>query len=327
MTTSSATCEKNFITVATFPFQCKSTRNRRQCVKCVIHQCVKVVSFNTLTSEKVLPQWVYVGYVILWHSTNTSIHLDTLNVWTLKAKQKIPGMCFHLQSGLINSNAFPHILRLIRNLQITKKTTNADKIFLMRWWKGICFDTFVWIMMPWHRYTFRIIGPLWGEGVHQVLIDTPHSGSVMWSFDIFFFWLTKKLLKKSRLGWFGMAWRSMSWWRHQMETFSASLAICAGNSPITGEFPAQRPVTRKFDVFFDLRLNERLSKQSWGWWFETPSRPSWRRSNVNVNWAALYSLRQEPSSFFSTVKVTLNGEKDDRRPENDPTPERRLLLW
>ena len=41
-----------------------------------------------------------------------------------------------------------------------------------------------------------------------------------------------------------------------METFSALLAICVGNSPVTGEFPAQRPVTRSFDVFFDLRLNE-----------------------------------------------------------------------
>ena len=60
------------------------------------------------------------------------------------------------------------------------------------------------------------------------------------------------------------------WWRHQMETFSALLALCAGNSPVTGEFPAQRPVTRSFDVFFDLRLNKRLSKQSWGYWFETP---------------------------------------------------------
>ena len=39
-----------------------------------------------------------------------------------------------------------------------------------------------------------------------------------------------------------------------METFSALLAICAGNSPVLGEFPAQRPVTRSFDVFFDLHL-------------------------------------------------------------------------
>ena len=40
-----------------------------------------------------------------------------------------------------------------------------------------------------------------------------------------------------------------------METFSALLAICAGNSPVPGKFPAQRPVTRSFDVFFDLRPN------------------------------------------------------------------------
>ena len=53
------------------------------------------------------------------------------------------------------------------------------------------------------------------------------------------------------------------WWRHQIETFSALLAICAGNSPVTGEFPAQRPVTQSFDVFFDLCLNKRLSKQWW----------------------------------------------------------------
>ena len=48
-----------------------------------------------------------------------------------------------------------------------------------------------------------------------------------------------------------------------METFSALLAICAGNSLVNGEFPAQRLVTQSFDVFFYLRPNERLSKQSW----------------------------------------------------------------
>ena len=47
-----------------------------------------------------------------------------------------------------------------------------------------------------------------------------------------------------------------------------------------GEFPAQRPVTRSFDVFFDLRLNKWLSKQWRGWWFETLSRPLWRHHNV-----------------------------------------------
>ena len=45
------------------------------------------------------------------------------------------------------------------------------------------------------------------------------------------------------------------------------------NSPRTG------PVTRSFDVFFDLCLNKRLSEQSWGWWFETPPRSLWRHCN------------------------------------------------
>ena len=72
----------------------------------------------------------------------------------------------------------------------------------------------------------------------------------------------------------------ISWWRHQMETFSALLALCAGNSPVPGEFPVQRPVTRSFDVYFDLRLNKRLSKQWWGWWFGTQSCPLWRHSNA-----------------------------------------------
>ena len=66
---------------------------------------------------------------------------------------------------------------------------------------------------------------------------------------------------------------------HQMETFSALLAICAGNWPVPGEFPTQRPVTWSFDVFFDLRLNKGLSKQCCGWWFETLSRPLWRHRN------------------------------------------------
>ena len=47
-----------------------------------------------------------------------------------------------------------------------------------------------------------------------------------------------------------------SWWRHQMETFYAILPLCEGNPPVTGEFPPQRPVTRSFDVFFDLRMKK-----------------------------------------------------------------------
>ena len=75
-------------------------------------------------------------------------------------------------------------------------------------------------------------------------------------------------------------------WRHQMKTFSALLALCAGKTSVTDEFPAQRPVTRNLDISFDLRLNKHLSKQSWGWWFETPSRSLWRLCNVPI-WAQL----------------------------------------
>ena len=54
-----------------------------------------------------------------------------------------------------------------------------------------------------------------------------------------------------------------------METFSVLLAFCAGNSQVTREFPSQMLVTRSLDIFFDLRLNKRLSKQSRRLWIET----------------------------------------------------------
>ena len=81
----------------------------------------------------------------------------------------------------------------------------------------------------------------------------------------------------------------ITWWRHQMETFSALLALCAGNSPVTGEFPSQRPVTRSFDVFFDLSLNKQLSKQSRRRWFETILCSLWRQCNVMLQFPLLYT--------------------------------------
>ena len=74
----------------------------------------------------------------------------------------------------------------------------------------------------------------------------------------------------------------ISWWRHQIETFSALLALCKGNSPVTCEFPSQRPVTRSFDVFIDLRPKKWLNKQSWGWWFQTSPHSLLRRCYVNI---------------------------------------------
>ena len=64
-------------------------------------------------------------------------------------------------------------------------------------------------------------------------------------------------------------------WNH----FSALQALCEGNPQVTGGFLSQRPVTRSFDVFFDLRLNKWLSKHSRRRWFETPSRSLWRHRN------------------------------------------------
>ena len=66
---------------------------------------------------------------------------------------------------------------------------------------------------------------------------------------------------------------------------------------IPGEFPTQRPVTRSFDFFFDLRLNKRLSKQSWGWWFETLSRPLRRHRNETT------IGHPYPWTFFTDIRL------------------------
>ena len=87
-----------------------------------------------------------------------------------------------------------------------------------------------------------------------------------------------------------------------METFSALLAICAGNSPVTGEFPAQRPVTRSFHAFFDMSRNKPLSKQSWGWWFETLSRPLWRYCDV-PNFVKKYTISKFVEMHFNSFSL------------------------
>ena len=123
-----------------------------------------------------------------------------------------------------------------------------------------------------------------------------------------------------------------TWWRHQMETFSALLAICAGNSPVTGEFPPQRPVTRSFGIFSDLHLNKWLSKQSWDWWFETLLCPLWRHCNEKLvsknaskehGWTLILAIivsadiqlptaaRPSPSRLQSYIWIFLFSATDD----------------
>ena len=74
--------------------------------------------------------------------------------------------------------------------------------------------------------------------------------------------------------WLGTAHSDVIKWKHFPRYWH-----CKGNWPVTGEFPADRPVARSFDVFFDLRQNKRVSKQWRGWWFETPSHSLWRLCN------------------------------------------------
>ena len=85
---------------------------------------------------------------------------------------------------------------------------------------------------------------------------------------------------------------------------------------VPGEFPAQRPVARSFDVLFDLRLNKRLSKQSWGWWFQTLSCPSWRHcddwrdSDKCMHWLCLVIMMAHfvcVSHLKYHVKIILNS--------------------
>ena len=146
------------------------------------------------------------------------------------------------------------------------------------------------------------------RGIHRWAVNSPHKGPVtrkMFPFDdvfmmliVLFNWMQLQS-KYNYFVWNGSICKCQKvskhnmtfkyppkyskvtfspWWRHQMETFSALMAICAGNSPGTGDWP-QRPVTRSFAVFFDVRPNKQLSKQSWRWWFETLSPSLWRHRN------------------------------------------------
>ena len=88
----------------------------------------------------------------------------------------------------------------------------------------------------------------------------------------------------------------LPWWRHQMETFSALLAIYAGNSPVPGEFPAQRPVTRSFDIF--------LIWVWMNWWVNKREAGDLRRH------CAHYDTTVMPKLFFLSHINTLRPRQD-----------------
>ena len=110
------------------------------------------------------------------------------------------------------------------------------------------------------RYAFRIVRSLWNfTGISAVMPKRLSNFTAIRWFEH-----TISRLQDFARSYVKTSHRFMTWWRHQIETFFAFLFICARNSSIHGEFPIQRPVTRSFDVFFDMRSNKRLSKQSWG---------------------------------------------------------------
>ena len=105
-----------------------------------------------------------------------------------------------------------------------------------------------------------------------------------------------------------------AWLRHQIETFSALLAFCAGNLPVTGEFPTANARTWSFGVFFDLHLNKRLTKQSRRRWFETQLRSLWRHCDIPKCCVVLAlnaftldeSIGAQPSPHTVTYKLAMN---------------------
>ena len=94
---------------------------------------------------------------------------------------------------------------------------------------------------------------------------------------------------------------ALSWRHHQVGTFSALLALCAGNLRVTDEFPSQRPVMRGFDGFFDLCQNTRLNNKSRRRWFETMSRSLWRHCNDDESVMCITTLQHHLSVWVHWV--------------------------
>ena len=88
------------------------------------------------------------------------------------------------------------------------------------------------------------------QGIHLSPVNSPHKWPVMRKMFPF----NDVIMNNDKVPQHDISMKKLIPWQHQTVTFSVSLALCAGNSPVTGEFPSQRPVTWSFDVFFDLCL-------------------------------------------------------------------------
>ena len=142
---------------------------------------------------------------------------------------------------------------------------NIKKIMSSLWiffvlFSGLWTNSYCWIIF------------LWRVNRREKWLNYSRERRLEWSFQ----WYVWKLMMVTSLT-FQRTWLFCgNMMTSSNGNISALLALCEGNSPVTDEFPSQRPVTRSFGVFFDLRLNKQMNKQSWGWWFETPSRSLWR---------------------------------------------------
>ena len=175
-----------------------------------------------------------------------------------------------------------HTSKSICNLHVKQYWCKTNENFLRKWSKTVILAYFGaqnWTFKAHILHTFKCS---WNQHVTQYWCETrgnflrklpktrilgPIFGPQNWAFEAHIVYISKSSSNDHIT------------LRHQIETFSKLLAVCAGNSPFTGEFPTQRPVTQSFDVFFDLRPNKRLSNQSSGSWFEMPSHSLWCHCN------------------------------------------------
>ena len=119
-------------------------------------------------------------------------------------------------------------------------------------------------------YEFLRLNIIW---TNAVLLLMDHFGHSLWNWS-----QKKRIVKKMDLK------ISSAKGNHFVSAIRLNRTPLLATSPdVAGEFPTQKPVTRSFDVFFELCLNKRLSKHSWGWWFETPPRPLSRHCNRSVH--------------------------------------------
>ena len=116
-----------------------------------------------------------------------------------------------------------------------------------------------WFIVSIMRFLFSVLGEsLDNTNIEQVQVNSSE------------LYILRRLSNNSILLVYFHAWKMIKF----PSVLILTKMICAMMTSSNGN--TQRPVTRSFGVFFDLCLNKQLGKQSWGWWFETPSRPFWR---------------------------------------------------